>query len=97
MAAAHFAVLGLAVMEEAREARSAAAHVEQYGERSHYAHNERTCIACMAQHLVGPPPRHSSVQWTPPARSDFADRGRSRPSWIAHHSASSPRAPPHLS
>jgi hypothetical protein len=44
--------VGLAPLAELRDTSNASAHVEAQGIALHHAHNEATCIACAAQHLM---------------------------------------------
>ncbi len=52
---ATIAQLGVAVLPlvEARNGRSAEAHMEAGGVTAHYAHNEAACAACQARSIIG--------------------------------------------
>jgi hypothetical protein len=52
-ALAQFDVVALAPFADANEGRSAPAHVEAYGTRIHYAHDEANCALCVARQLIG--------------------------------------------
>jgi len=44
--------VGLAPLAELRDSSNASAHLEAQGIALHHAHDEATCIACAAQHLM---------------------------------------------
>ncbi len=72
-------MLGSAPLTES-ESRSAGAHVEASGVDLHHAHNEETCIACVAFKVLGSadleqrqPPIGSARSALTPASSDSFD------------------------
>jgi hypothetical protein len=52
-AIAQFNFIAILPFADANVGRSAPAHVEQYGTRTHYTHDEATCAACITRQLIG--------------------------------------------
>ena len=94
LAVVQLCVLGLSVAV-AGEERPLAAHVEQRGTPAHEAHDEATCVACVALHLVGTPTsggvRLADVR---AARRETGPGAPARPALAERHAAAAPRAPP---
>ena len=94
LAAVQLCVLGLSVAL-AGEERPLAAHVEERGIPAHETHDEATCVACVAQHLVGTPTtggvRLADVLAT---RREAGPGAPARPALAERHAAAAPRAPP---
>ena len=94
LAVVQLCVLGLSVAL-AGEERPLAAHVEERGGATHHGHDEATCVACVALHLVGTP-TNGGVRL-----ADVLAAGREarpgapvRPALAERHAAAAPRAPP---
>ena len=94
LAVVQLCVLGLSVAL-AGEERPLAAHVEERGTPAHETHDEATCVACVAQHLVGTPTtggvRLADVLAT---RREAGPGAPARPALAERHAAAAPRAPP---
>ncbi len=52
-ALAQFDIVAVVPFADANEGRSAPSHVEAYGTRVHYAHDEANCAVCVARQLIG--------------------------------------------
>lgn len=82
-------------LEHARTTSRLGAHYEATGStRSHYSHNETTCVACAVNHVAASPSRALEA-------IERAERASPPPSADGHHSAqpilriqAAPRAPP---
>ena len=90
-------VVAAAPLIEAHAGRSAAAHAESGGTRTHYAHDEATCTACQARSIHGivahetPEPPHSDRVVQAPVDVFVG------PASAVFHSQANPRAPPVIS
>jgi hypothetical protein len=87
-------VTGVVPLTDSKAPSTIGAHVEQYGGRQHYVHDEALCLACSVRHLVGDVPRAPAEL---PATTARIAVPRSAP--IADPSAelrrdAPPRAPP---
>ena len=96
MAAARLCVLFLGSAAEAREGLHIAAHTEPWGPGQHTTHDETSCIACVAHHLVGLAPRTAEVPRPPivVVRTELVQRVA--PHVAARFSPPSLRGPPSL-
>jgi hypothetical protein len=52
-ALAQIDVVAVVPFADANAGRSAPAHIEAYGTKAHYAHDEATCAVCVARQLIG--------------------------------------------
>lgn len=52
-ALAQFDVVAVVPFAEANEGKSAPSHVEAYGTKAHYSHDESNCAVCVARQLIG--------------------------------------------
>ena len=50
---AQFNFIAILPFADANVGRSAPAHVEAYGTRTHYTHDEANCAACVTRQLIG--------------------------------------------
>lgn len=92
-----FAQLDMVVVvpfAEANEGKSTPSHVEAYGTRAHYSHDEANCAVCVARQLVGRTTR--SVRVTLPTEHPIGVIARVELPAISldRFSVASPRAPP---
>jgi len=46
-------MLAVVPFADANEGKSAPSHVEAYGTRAHYSHDEANCAVCVARQLIG--------------------------------------------
>jgi hypothetical protein len=94
LAALQFLVAGVLPFSDTKTPSQIGAHVEQYGGRLHYVHDESLCLACVARHALGGVPRPTaelplaSAHVVLPPSEPVAD-----PTAELHREAS-PRAPP---
>jgi hypothetical protein len=65
MAVARLCVLFLGSAAEAQEGRHVDAHTEPWGPGQHSTHDETSCVACVAHHLVGLAARPADVPRPP--------------------------------
>ena len=94
LAAVQLCVLGLSVAL-AGEERPLAAHVEERGGATHHGHDEATCVACVALHLVGTPTSGGVRLADVLAAGREAGAGApAHPALAERHTAAAPRAPP---
>ncbi len=52
-ALAQFDIVGIVPFADANEGKSAPSHVESYGTKAHYSHDEANCAVCVARQLIG--------------------------------------------
>ncbi|MDQ6831136.1 MAG: hypothetical protein M3081_19915 [Gemmatimonadota bacterium] len=93
-AAAQLCLIALAPAAEAREAKSAAAHVEAAGTTRHFAHQADNCAACVVRALVGDAPRAVRALPSLAMHERAVTRVVLPPQIAARASPISPRAPP---
>jgi hypothetical protein len=96
MAAARLCVLFLGSAAEAREGRHIAAHTEPWGPGQHTTHDETSCIACVAHHLVGIAARPTDVPRPPILLVRTETVQHASPHVAARFSPPSLRGPPSL-
>ncbi|HEU4630163.1 MAG TPA: hypothetical protein VFS08_10490 [Gemmatimonadaceae bacterium] len=95
MAAARLCVLFFGSAAEAREGRHVAAHTEPWGPGQHGSpHDETSCIACVAHHLVGIAAPRADVPRPPVVLVGTEPVRRVAPHPAARFSPPSLRGPP---
>jgi hypothetical protein len=52
-ALAQFDIVAIVPFADATEGKSAPSHVEAYGTKAHYSHDEANCAVCVARQLIG--------------------------------------------
>ena len=50
---AQFDIVAVVPFADANEGKSAPSHVEAYGTKAHYSHDEANCAVCVARQLIG--------------------------------------------
>jgi hypothetical protein len=93
-ALAQFHIVAIVPFADVNEGRSAPAHVEAYGTKAHYAHDESNCAVCVARQLIGRTELAVRVQL--PAEHPMGVMASVELPSISldRFSVSSPRAPP---
>lgn len=86
----------LSPLGEARQTRSSAAHVEQGGTSSHWAHNEESCAVCQARSVHAALPRVPTLNAVSELATAPLVKAAERVASAELRSLSNPRAPPGL-
>lgn len=93
-AIAQFNVIAILPFADANVGRSAPAHVEAYGTKTHYTHDEANCAACVARQLFGRTDLLVNVSLPPVQPSEQVAVVVLPARSLSRFSVTTPRAPP---
>ena len=93
-AIAQFNFIAILPFADANVGRSAPAHVEAYGTRTHYTHDEANCAACVTRQLIGRIDLLVNVSLPPVQPAELVTSVVLPAISLDRFSATAPRAPP---
>ena len=96
VALAQFDIVAVVPFADANEGKSAPSHVEAYGTRAHYSHDEANCAACVARQLIGRAELSLRAALTTEQPIGVASSIELPSVSLDRFSVSTPRAPPAL-